>query len=161
MTLLPKSASGIIVGSRHYFPLRIVYEDTDLSGIVYHANYLGFCERARSDCLDLLEVDHVGAQASGEGVYVVSGAEIAWKRPARLGDELIVETQASSLRAASVHMYQRILRPAGEELSALDTAEVLAEARLRIGFVSPDGRPRRQPAEWREKFARFAEDLPE
>ena len=157
MIELPLPASGRIVGPCHYYALRVFYEDTDLSGIVYHANYLKYCERARSDLLDLLGVDQRTAQEAGEGAYAVADAEIAWKRPAKLGDALLVETRATSLRAASVRMYQRILRPAADAPELLESAEVLAEVDLRIGFVSPDGRPRRQPEEWRAKFARFAE----
>tara|TARA_A100001391_G_scaffold83275_2_gene54529 strand:+ start:26007 stop:26492 length:486 start_codon:yes stop_codon:yes gene_type:complete len=157
MAQLPLPASGRIVGPCHYYALRVFYEDTDLSGIVYHANYLKFCERARSDILQLLEIDQRAAQEAGEGAYAVADAQIVWKRPARLGDGLLVETRATSLRAASVRMYQRILRPAADAPTTLESAEVLAEVDLRIGFVSPDGRPRRQPDDWRAKFARFAE----
>ena len=157
MIELPLPASGRIVGACHYYALRVFYEDTDLSGIVYHANYLKYCERARSDLLDLLAVDQRAAQEAGEGAFAVADAEIAWKLPARLGDGLVVETRATSLRAASVRMYQRVLRPAAETPTTLESAEVLAEVNLRIGFVSPDGRARRQPEEWRAKFARFAE----
>ena len=106
---LPLPASGRIVGPRHYYALRVFYEDTDLSGIVYHANYLKYCERARSDLLILLEIDQRAAQEAGEGAYAVADAEIAWKRPAKLGDGLLVETRATSLRAASVRMYHRVL----------------------------------------------------
>lgn len=142
--------TGRIIGARHYFPMRVYYEDTDLSGIVYHANYLKYCERARSDLLRLLAVDQRAAVELGEGHYAVADAQIKWRRPAKLDDALVVETSAADLRAASVRMAQTVLR--GDE--------VLAEIVVRVGFVGPDGRPKRQPDAWRQAFDDFAkEDL--
>ncbi len=146
--LLPPS--GAISGSRHYFPIRVFYEDTDLSGIVYHANYLRFCERARSDLLRLLGVDQRAAIEAGEGAYAVAEAAIKWLCPAKLDDALVIETEATELRAASVRMAQKVWR--GEEL--------LAEVALRVGFLAPDGRPKRQPDAWRQAFDEFAKKDP-
>lgn len=131
--------------------MRIFYEDTDLSGIVYHANYLKFCERARSDLLRLLGVDQGAAIAAGEGAYAVAEAQIKWLRPAKLDDALLIETEATQLHAASVRMAQKVWR--GEEL--------LAQVALRVGFVGPDGRPKRQPEAWRQAFAIFAKKDPD
>jgi len=131
--------------------VRIFYEDTDLSGIVYHANYLKFCERARSDLLRLLGVDQGAAIAAGEGAYAVAEAQIKWLRPAKLDDALLIETEATQLHAASVRMAQKVWR--GEEL--------LAQVALRVGFVGPDGRPKRQPEAWRQAFAIFAKKDPD
>lgn len=138
--------SGAISGSRHFFPIRVFYEDTDLSGIVYHANYLRYCERARSDLLRLLGVDQRAAIEAGKGAYAVAEAQIAWRRPAKLDDALVIESWTSELRAASVRMVQHVLR----------ADELLAEVAIRVGFVGPDGRPRRQPDAWRQAFADFA-----
>lgn len=147
----PRPSEGRLTGKRHYFPVRVYYEDTDLSGIVYHANYLKFCERARSNILEMLGIDQRAAVEAGLGAYAVAEAQIAWKRPARLGDCLVVESCAKQLRAASVRMYQRVLRVGENE------SELLAEVNIRVGFVAPDGRPIRQPEEWRAKFAEFAQ----
>ena len=130
----------------HLYPVRVFFEDTDLSGIAYHANYLKWCERARSDLLRVLGIDQRAAFEAGEGVYAVSEAQIKWRRPARLNDALIVQTRALELRAASARMEQRVLR--GEEL--------LAQVDIVAAFVTPEGRPRRQPDEWRRAFERFA-----
>jgi acyl-CoA thioester hydrolase len=137
--------SGKIEGSRHLYPVRVFFEDTDLSGIAYHANYLKWCERARSDLLRVLGIHHREAFEAGEGVYAVSEAQIKWRRPAKLDDELVVETRAVELRAASARMDQRVMR--GEEL--------LAQVDIVAAFVTPEGRPRRQPEEWRRAFERF------
>ncbi len=143
----PKPPSGKIQGSRHLYPVRVFFEDTDLSGIAYHANYLKWCERARSDILRLLGIDQRAAHEAGEGFYAVSEAQIKWRRPARFEDELVVETTASQIRAASAHMSQKITRG----------GELLAEVDIVAAFLGPDGRPRRQPEAWRAAFATFAE----
>jgi len=143
--------SGRFDGSRHLFPVRVHYEDTDLSGIVYHANYLKFCERARSEILRQLGIDQRAAHEAGEGAYAVAEAHIRFLRPAKFDDALIVESRAAELRAASVRMAQRVLR--GDE--------VLAEVAVRVGFIAPDGRPKRQPQAWRTAFEQFAAKGPE
>ena len=153
----PLPASGFFVEGEHLFPVRVFYEDTDLSGIVYHANYLKFCERARSEILRQLGIDQRAAHEAGEGAYAVAEANIRFLRPAKFDDALIVESRASELRAASVRMAQRILRPAPN----LAQAEVLAEIAIRVGFIAPDGRPKRQPQAWRTAFEQFAAKVPE
>lgn len=141
------SLSGRIDGASHFYPVRVFFEDTDLSGIAYHANYLKWCERARSDLLRLLGVDQRAAMAQGEGYYAVSEAAIKWRRPARFEDVLTVVTTLADLRAASARMAQRVWRG----------AELLAEVEIVAAFLAPDGRPRRQPDAWRAAFAEFAE----
>lgn len=142
---LPNSPDGIIQGDRHLYAVRVYYEDTDLSGITYHANYLRWFERARSDLLRRLEIDQRAAIEEGGGAYAVSEINLKYLRPAKLDDDVLIETSCTELKAASCRMHQRAMR--GEEL--------LAEAHLRVGFVSPSGRPIRQPYEWRAAFTRF------
>lgn len=129
--------------ARHLFAVRVYYEDTDLSGVVYHANYLRWFERARSDILRLLGIDQRAAQEVGEGYYAVADLSIRYVSPARLDDAVRIESAALDVGAASVAMRQQAFR--GDEL--------LAQADIRIAFISPQGRPRRQPAAWREAFA--------
>ncbi|VVT10006.1 YbgC/FadM family acyl-CoA thioesterase [Erythrobacter sp. EC-HK427] len=143
--------SGFIDGTRHLYAVRVFFEDTDLSGIAYHANYLKWCERARSDLLRVLGIDQRAAMEAGEGYYAVSEANIKWKLPAGLDDVLLVETTCTKLRAASAHMLQRVMR--GEEL--------LAEIAITAAFLSSEGRPQRQPAAWRAAFATFVQKDPE
>ncbi len=134
--------SGVLEGQRHLFPLRVYYEDTDLSGIVYYANYLKFCERARSDLLRLLEIDQRAAFEAGEGYYAVAEANIRYLAPAKLDDSLLVQTECVELRPASVRLLQLVMRE----------KEILVEVTVRVGFIAPSGRPRRQPDPWREAF---------
>jgi acyl-CoA thioester hydrolase len=144
--LLPPG--GRLDGAAHYFPVRAYYEDTDLSGVVYHANYLKWFERARSDLLRLLGIDQRAAQEASEGTYAVADLTIRYVAPARLDDAVVIVTRPEEVRAASCRLRQSAWR--GQDL--------LAEAHLRVGFVGADGRPRRQPDAWRAAFATLMED---
>jgi acyl-CoA thioester hydrolase len=148
MTTEDLPATGRFVGREHRFPVRVYFEDTDLSGIVYHANYLRYMERARSDMLRVVGIDQRGTQEAGEGVYAVADLSIRYRRPARLDDDLLVLTRVSKITAAAVRIHQRVMR--GQEV--LTDAEVLA------AFISPDGRPRRQPRAWIELFEPLLEE---
>ena len=135
-------------GNTHFFPVRVYFEDTDLTGIVYHANYLRFMERARSDMIALAGADQRAAQESSEGVYVVADLSIRYRAPAKLDDDLVVVTRLKTLRAASLLIHQRVMR--GEE--------VLSDAMVTAAFITPDGRPRRQPRAWVEKFSALLQE---
>lgn len=136
---------GAFVGKTHIFALRVYFEDTDLAGMVYYANYLRFMERARSDMLRLLGVDQRSALESGEGVYAVAEVSIRYRSPARLGDDLLVVTDLEEVRAASVLIHQRVMR--GDQ--------ILTDAMVTAAFLTPEGRPRRQPRDWVERFERL------
>ena len=136
-------------GGTHLFPLRVYFEDTDVAGIVYYANYLRFLERARSDMLRLAGIDQRGALEAGDGVYAVAEVSIRYKAPAKLGDDLVVATEIDEIRAASVLIHQRVMR----------ADEVLADARVTAAFLTPEGRPRRQPREWIAAFERLKEEF--
>ena len=140
-----RPADGCFEGNTHYFPLRVYFEDTDVAGIVYYANYLRFMERARSDLLRAIGVDQRGALEDGTGVYAVAEVSIRYKAPARLGDDLIVVTDIEEIRASSVLIHQQVRR----------TSELLADAMVTAAFLTPEGRPRRQPKAWVERFERL------
>lgn len=143
MTRYPSPPEGLIEGTVHRFAVRAYFEDTDLSGVVYHANYLRWFERARSDFVRLLGIDQRAANESGEGAFAVADMAIRYLTPARLDDAVLIETECIGLGAASCRMRQRALRD----------ATLLSEATLRVGFVAPEGRARRMPQGWREAFA--------
>lgn len=140
---------GAFVGREHRFAIRVYFEDTDTAGIVYHANYLRFMERARSDMLRSLGIDQRAALDSGEGVYAVADLSIRYRRPARLDDAIVVVSTAGEVGAATAIIHQRVMR--GDE--------VLAEATVTAAFLTPEGRPRRQPREWIEKFERLKGEI--
>jgi len=138
---------GGFVGRTHRFALTVYFEDTDTAGIVYYANYLKFMERARSDMLRAAGIDQRAAKEDGTGVYAVAEAHIKYRRPAKLGDDLLVVSTVEEVRAASVLIHQQVMRG----------AETLADARITAAFLSPDDRPRRQPREWVERFNELSE----
>ena len=144
MTSFPAPPCGLIEGPVHRFAVRAYFEDTDLSGVVYHANYLRWFERARSDFVRLLGIDQRAGNEAGTGTFAVAELTIRYLSPARLDDAVFIETRCTDLRAASCRMHQT---------AALDQDKLLAEAHLRVGFVAPDGRPRRMPDSWRAAFA--------
>ena len=135
---------GRFDGPEHRFPVRVYFEDTDLSGIVYHANYLRYMERARSDMLRLAGIDQRAHQESGGGAYAVTALNIRYRAPARLDDALLVLTNLRQIRAASVDIHQRVMRG----------SEILTEADVTAALVGASGRPVRQPKEWIAAFAR-------
>jgi len=126
------------VGGEHRFPLRIYFEDTDVAGIVYYANYLRFMERARSDMLRAVGIDQRATLESDGGVYAVAEVAIRYRRPARLDDVLLVSSRVLEVRAASTVIHQRVMR--GDE--------VLTEGQVTAAFLTTGGRPQRQPREW-------------
>jgi acyl-CoA thioester hydrolase len=130
---------GEIRGGRHVLPVRVYYEDTDFSGIVYHANYLRFMERGRSNYLRLLGADQVSLFAEAEAeapgfAFVVRSMQIEFLKPARMDDLLEVTTTYEEIKGASITLHQRVAR--GDEL--------LVEAHVRVAFVC-DGRARPIP----------------
>ena len=140
-------ASGRFDGSTHRFPVRVYFEDTDLSGVVYHANYLRFMERARSDMLNVAGVDQRTAFDSGEGVYAVADLSIKFRAPAKLDDALVVVSRVVDVGAATATIHQRVMR--GEQ--------TLTDATVTAAFLTLAGRPRRQPRAWVDAFEKLKE----
>lgn len=135
-------ASGRFDGAAHLFPLRVYFEDTDLSGVVYHANYLRFMERARSDMLRVAGIDQRATFEAGGGAYAIAHLDIRYAAPARLDDALLVHSSVRQATPARVVIQQRVMRG----------TVVLAEATVTAALVGPDGRPRRQPAQWLDRY---------
>lgn len=138
-----KPFDGRFVDGKHYFACRVYFEDTDFSGIVYHANYLRYMERARSDMLRQLDMDQNAAYESGEGVYAVVDLTMKYLLPAKLDDDLVVVSTVEKLRAASVIIDQEIMRG----------PDHITSASVHAAFLTPAGRPRRQPKSWTKAFA--------
>jgi acyl-CoA thioester hydrolase len=131
----------------HRFPVRVYYEDTDFSGLVYHASHLRFMERGRTELLRALGI-HQRALLEGTGgglFFVVRAMTIDFRRPGLMDDLLTVETLVVDVAGASIELAQRILR--GEEALVTATVKVVAVE---------NGRARRLPPDVREKFASVA-----
>src|SRR3954464_6484080 len=107
---LDRPYQGAFLGRIHHFALRAYFEDTDVSGVVYHANYLKYMERARSDMLRAAGIDQRAALEAGEGIYVVAEANIKYRGSAKLDDALVVLSEIDAVRAASCVIHQRVMR---------------------------------------------------
>jgi acyl-CoA thioester hydrolase len=140
--------AGRIEGDTHVLPVRVYFEDTDFAGLVYHANYLKFCERGRSDFIRLLGIHHQALANPDEGeasVFVVRRIEIDYLRPARLDDVLEVVTSCAEIGGASLTLLQEVRR--GET--------VVVRARVVVVLVSASGKPQRLGQMVRGALERF------
>jgi acyl-CoA thioester hydrolase len=130
---------GEIRDGRHLMTVRVYYEDTDFSGAVYHASYLRFMERGRTNYLRLLGADQralfeVTAQEVPGFAFVVRAMQIEFLKPARMDDVLTVLTQPQEVRGASITLHQQVMRE----------TDVLIDAQVKVAFVS-GGRARPIP----------------
>ncbi len=119
----------------HTLTLRVYYEDTDLAGVVYYANYLKFIERGRTEALRALGVDQRRLKAEQGLVFVVTRVEIDYRRSAVFDDLLTVETTLATLGRASLVMDQRVARD----------GETLAQAKVTLAAIDAGGRAARLP----------------
>lgn len=126
----------------HEFPVRVYYEDTDLAGIVYYANYLKFIERGRTEWVRSLGIDQVALKRDHGLVFAVRRVEAEYLRPAKFDDELTVTTGLSAVAGARLIVEQAVWR-AGEKLFT---------AAVTIVCLSETGAPARLPAELRQRL---------
>jgi acyl-CoA thioester hydrolase len=137
------SPSGVIEGGVHRWPVRVYYEDTDAGGIVYHANHLKFAERARTEMLRCLGLDHRTLRARFGLTFAVRRCVADFRAPARLDDLLEVETRAVRLGGASLDLTQDIR----------DGTRLLAHLELRLAVLDAGLRAARMPEELRIALA--------
>lgn len=133
----------------HEYRLRVYYEDTDLAGVVYYANYLRFIERARTEALRGAGIDQSRLKADQGLVFVVRRVVADYHAPARFDDALVVHTTLSRLRGASVDMRQAVLL----------CEKTLFSAEVTVACMDGTGKPRRIPAPTRAALgAMFARE---
>ncbi|MGN6771664.1 MAG: tol-pal system-associated acyl-CoA thioesterase [Rhizobiaceae bacterium] len=142
---LATGLTGELTPTGHRLLARVYFADTDFSGVVYHARYLEFFERGRSDFLRLAGVHHTELADGKHGekmVWVVRRMEIVFHAPARIDDILTIDTKTVNVSGARIFMEQRIRRG--------DTA--LVDAKVEAAIIGESGRPRRFPREWVDTF---------
>ncbi len=138
-------SSGVFRDGIHVLPIRIYYEDTDFTGVVYHANYLRYMERGRSDCLRALGLPHADLMSRGTPVaWTIVRIEIDYLKPARIDDALEVHTAYTRISGARLFASQWIKR------EGID----LVRAKVQAACITPEGRPARIPPEARERLER-------
>lgn len=126
----------------HTLPVRVYYEDTDMGGIVYYANYLRYIERARSDWVRSLGVDQNAMREKDGVVFVVRRVEADYLKPAKFDDELVVRTVVKAVTGARLIMSQEVIR--GDEL--------LFQAEVTVVCLGDGGAPARLPANIRRRI---------
>ena len=128
--------AGHFEGREHVLPIRVYYEDTDFTGVVYHANYVRYFERGRSDFLRMAGVSHSDLlERDDPAAFVVTRMAVDFRQAARIDDALLVRTTYDTVKGPRLTISQRILR--GEAL--------IAEARVEAACISLAGRPRKPP----------------
>jgi acyl-CoA thioester hydrolase len=146
---MTSNLSATIRERAHRYMLRVYYEDTDAGGVVYHANYLRFAERARTEALRDLGVPHAEMTAEFGLMFMVRRVKLDYLAPARLDDSLVVVTRSHVVRAASVELKQSFERDG--------VPGTLAEAELLLACVRvADTRPARIPPRWRDALMNLA-----
>lgn len=138
--------AGRLTADGHVLPVRIYFEDTDFSGVVYHANFLRFIERGRSDMLRLLGVSHEALDSGTHGerlAFAVRRIQVDFLKPARIDDLVEIETRPGKIEGARLTLDQSVRR----------RGEILVTATVTIAMINQAGRPRRLPAIVREKLA--------
>jgi acyl-CoA thioester hydrolase len=134
---------GAVSDGAYLFPVRVYYEDTDAAGLVYYANYLKFAERARTEMLRRLGVEQERMRAETGLVFVVRRCTVDYLAPARLDDDLIVETRLAELGGASLDLDQDVRRGSA----------VLVRLAFQIACLGQSGRPQRLPPVLRSALA--------
>ena len=134
---------GRFEGGEHVYPLRVYYEDTDASGIVYYANYLKFAERARTEMMRGAGITHVMLLGDHDAAFVVRRCVVDYRQPARLDDEIEVRTTIDRVAGAHIEAEQRVMREDA----------LLASIDLKLGCVGRNGRAVRLPAPLREALS--------
>jgi acyl-CoA thioester hydrolase len=134
MSGLPRD--GAVRDGAYLFPVRVYYEDTDAVGLVYHANYLKFAERARTEMLRRLGIEQERLRGESGVSFVVRRGTLDFRAPARLDDDLVVATSLRALGAASLELDQAVRRG----------AETLVLLSFQIAAIGRSGRPQRLPA---------------
>lgn len=136
-------------GTSHVFPTRVYYEDTDAGGIVYHANYLRFAERARNEMLRLSGFPHAAMVAETGVALTVRQCDIDFRQPARLDDALEVVSRIVDIGAATLNIEQDVRRVSGLAwggVAASTGPAPLVRLSLRLACINAQGRPVRLPA---------------
>ena len=129
-------SAGFLDGREHVLPVRIYYEDTDFTGVVYHANYLRYFERGRSDFLRVAGVSHQSLlERADPAAFTVVRMTIDFKRAARIDDALTVRTIYERVKGPRLFIRQRILRD----------EELIAAAEVEAACIDLAGRPRKPP----------------
>ena len=137
---------GTFDGKTHVLPIAVYYEDTDLSGMVYHANYLRYMERGRTEFFRMAGISRADLEADEPTAWTLRRIAVEYHRPARLDDQIAVHSRMVSVSGARLTVLQRVM--CGDRL--------LVEGRIEACLITLTGKPRRLPKNVLETLAPFA-----
>jgi acyl-CoA thioester hydrolase len=143
-------SSGLLNGRTHVFPVRVYFEDTDAGGIVYHASYLRFAERGRTEMLRAVGIELAQLRDDDGLIFVVRKGDMQYHKTASLDDCLAVKTSLAGIRGASVLLQQTIFRIVEEEVS-----EKLFDFNVHVACMGQDGKAARLPSTLRGAFEKL------
>lgn len=147
---MPASPNGLghFEGKVHILPLRVYFEDTDLSGLVYHANYLRFMERGRTEFFRLAGISPADLDAAEPTAWALRSAALSFVRPARLDDQLNLHSVVNAMSGARLNIVQRIYAK----------GDLLVEGRIEACLLTLTGKPRRIPQPVRDLIGPFLDE---
>lgn len=149
--MIDEAYSGRFEGKTHILPARVYYEDTDMSGVVYHANYLRYFERGRSDFLRTAGVVHTELAGRDRPLaFAVIGMDIKFKKAARIDNSLLIQTEYNSLEGIRFHIHQKITRQ--NEKGGQD---IICTAKVEVVVIDFQGNPQRPPKEMVESLGEY------
>lgn len=149
-TIMP--TVGTLKDGRHHLPVRVYYEDTDFGGIVYHANFLKFAERGRTEFLRCLGIDQTALKEETGVVFAARRLTIDFEAPARMDDALVVTTVVGEVTGATLTLMQQIARIPPDAADLPPSGHVLATVSVMLACVNASGRPVRLPTDIRRSF---------
>ena len=142
----PLPSAGVFDGREHHLGIRVYYEDTDFTGVVYHANYVRYFERGRSDYLRLIGIGHAELLARPDPcAFVITRLALEFRRAARIDDALLVRTLYDTVKGPRMLISQSITR----------SDDLIAEATVEAACITPDGRARLPPPELAQRLAPY------
>ena|SRR5579872_1263895 len=144
----PAKGLGHFDGKVHVLPLRVYYEDTDLSGLVYHANYLRFMERGRTEFFRLAGIKPADLDSAEPTAWALRSAALSFVRPARLDDQLNLHSVVTAMSGARLSVLQRIYA----------RGDLLVEGRIEACLLTLTGKPRRIPEPVRALIMPFVDE---
>jgi acyl-CoA thioester hydrolase len=147
MTVIKDGLKGLgsFDGKTHVLPISVYYEDTDLSGVVYHANYLRYMERGRTEFFRLAGISRADLDAEEPTAWAIRRIAVDYQRPARLDDQIAVRSVLTGVTGARIHVLQRVT--CGDVL--------LVEGRIEACMITLTGKARRLPKNVQETLARL------
>lgn len=145
MNITENNNLGWFEGRVHFYPIRVFYEDTDFSGLVYHANYLKYFERGRSSFLKLIGISHSDLWQDQGIAFTIRKFQIEYTAPSKIEDQLLIKTTYDKITGARLFITQECLK----------SDILISKAECEAACISEKGRPTRLPSDIKKKIEKY------